>query len=212
MVRLDPRAARTTDAVRLAAAATTRSSSRSSTGTGSSAPQQLATQSRPPATGALPLDDQFLADDAGGRRDLARRPRTGELRIRSAAAGHLPRRADAADLDALVEAFEELAEDLAMGDAACLVQIPFWAPAERPRERLAGRWSTTAWTSDQPWLRAPRCSREEALVRGADATIVSADRLWDKWKGTAPRLIRPRTASTPSTTERSMRATTCWAT
>jgi hypothetical protein len=32
-------------------------------------------------------------------------------------------------------------------------------------------------------------SREEALVRGADATIVSADRLWEKWNGTSPRLI-----------------------
>ncbi len=85
-----------------------------------------------------------------------------------------------------------MAADLAMGDAVCLVQIPFWAPlAERLRERLG--WRVVYDCMDE-WTNFPGfgpevLSREEALVRGADATIVSADRLWEKWNGTAPRLI-----------------------
>jgi len=44
------------------------------------------------------------------------------------------------------------------------------------------------WTNF-PSFGAGVLALEEPLVRNADATIVSADRLLEKWKGTAPRLI-----------------------
>ena len=84
-----------------------------------------------------------------------------------------------------------------MGDAVCLVQIPFWAPlAERLRERLG--WRVVYDCMDE-WTNFPGfgesvLSLEEKLVRGADATIVSADRLEEKWKDTAPRLVLARNA------------------
>ena len=59
-------------------------------------------------------------------------------------------------------AFETLAADLAMGDAVCLVQIPFWAPlAERLRERLGWRVvydCMDEWTNF-PGFGEPTCSR-----------------------------------------------------
>jgi GT2 family glycosyltransferase len=84
-----------------------------------------------------------------------------------------------------------------MGDAVCLVQIPFWGPlAERLRERLG--WRVVYDCMDE-WTNFPGfgesvLSLEEKLVRGADATIVSADRLEEKWKDTAPRLVLARNA------------------
>lgn len=159
-------------------------------------PQQLATQFGRHGHRVLYLSTtQFLAP--GGATppwDLVRKAdNVAELRIRSRRPLDIYRGVlDAADLDVLVEAFEALAEDLAMGDAVCLVQIPFWAPlAERLRERLGWR---VAYDCMDEWTNFPGfgpevLAREEALVRGADATIVSADRLREKWNGIAPRLI-----------------------
>jgi GT2 family glycosyltransferase/glycosyltransferase involved in cell wall biosynthesis len=157
-------------------------------------PQQLGTQFGRHGHRVFYLSTtQFLAE-GGPAWDLARKAENvGELRIRSRRALDVYRGSlDAADLDVLAESFEELAGDLAMGDAVCLVQIPFWAPlAERLRDRLGWRVAYDCmdeWTNF-PGFGAEVLAREEALVRGADATIVSADRLWEKWKGVAPHLI-----------------------
>jgi GT2 family glycosyltransferase/glycosyltransferase involved in cell wall biosynthesis len=161
-------------------------------------PQQLATQFGRHGHRVFYLSTtQFLADAEGERSpawDLSRKAKNvAELRIRSRRALDIYRGAlDPADLDTLGEAFEALAEDLSMGDAVCLVQIPFWAPlAGRLRERLG--WRVVYDCMDE-WTNFPGfgpevLSREEALVRDADATIVSADRLREKWEGHARRLI-----------------------
>lgn len=198
LVRLDPKAVRETDAV------PTLPSGRYDAIVFSiidwdfrfQRPQQLATQFGRHGHRVFYLSTtEWLTDEPGAPAwDLSRKARNvAELRIRSRRALDIYRGAlDAADLDTLGEAFEALAQDLSMGDAVCLVQIPFWAPlAERLRERLG--WRVVYDCMDE-WTNFPGfgpevLSREEALVRDADATIVSADRLWEKWEGRARRLI-----------------------
>jgi GT2 family glycosyltransferase len=121
-----------------------------------------------------------------------------ELRLRSRRALDIYRgQLDAADLDVLTGAFEALAADLAIGDAVCLVQIPFWGPlALRLRERLGWR---VAYDCMDEWTNFPGfgpsvLSLEERLVQSADVTLVSADRLEGKWKATAPRLVLAKNA------------------
>ncbi len=73
------------------------------------------------------------------------------------------------------------------------------------RAAAAGRSSTTAWTSGptSPASASDVLALEEELVRGADVTVVSADRLLEKWQDDrAAADARARTASTPSTTAR----------
>jgi GT2 family glycosyltransferase/glycosyltransferase involved in cell wall biosynthesis len=162
-------------------------------------PQQLATQFGRHGHRVFYLSTTKFLSPGGPAWDLARKAdRVAELKIRSRRSlnvysGHL----DAADVDVLAESFEALAADLAIGDAVCLVQIPFWAPlAYRLRERLG--WKVVYDCMDE-WTNFPGfgqsvLSLEEKLVRAADATIVSADRLEEKWKGTAPRLVLARNA------------------
>ncbi len=162
-------------------------------------PQQLATQFGRHGHRVFYLSTTKFLSPGGAAWDLVHKAeRVGELRIRSRRSlnvysGHL----DAADVDVLAESFEALAEDLAIGDAVCLVQIPFWAPlALRLRERLG--WRVVYDCMDE-WTNFPGfgqsvLSLEEKLVRGADATIVSADRLEEKWKAATPRLILARNA------------------
>jgi GT2 family glycosyltransferase/glycosyltransferase involved in cell wall biosynthesis len=162
-------------------------------------PQQLATQFGRHGHRAFYLSTTRFLAQGGPPWDLTRKAeRVGELRIRSRRALNIySGRLDAADLDVLVESFEQLAADLVIGDAVCLVQIPFWAPlALRLRERLGWR---VAYDCMDEWTNFPGfgdsvLSLEEKLVRGADATIVSADRLEEKWKGVAPRLILAKNA------------------
>ncbi len=162
-------------------------------------PQQLATQFGRHGHRVFYLSTTKFLSPGGPAWDLARKAESvGELRIRSRRAldvysGTL----EGIDLDALVASFEALAADLSIGDAVCLVQIPFWGPlAERLRERLG--WRVVYDCMDE-WTNFPGfgesvLSLEEKLVRGADATIVSADRLEEKWKDTAPRLVLARNA------------------
>jgi GT2 family glycosyltransferase/glycosyltransferase involved in cell wall biosynthesis len=162
-------------------------------------PQQLATQFGRHGHRVFYLSTTRFLSPGGPAWDLVRKAdRVGELKIRSRRSlnvysGHL----DAADVDVLAESFEALAADLAIGDAVCFVQIPFWAPlAYRLRERLG--WKVVYDCMDE-WTNFPGfgqsvLSLEEKLVRAADATIVSADRLEEKWKGTAPRLVLARNA------------------
>jgi len=157
-------------------------------------PQQLATQFGRHGHRVLYLSTTQWLSPKGPPWDLTRKAdRVAELRIRSRRALNIYSGAlDGADLDALTAAFEELARDLCVGDAVCLVEIPYWAPlAERLRERLGWRVAYDCmdeWTNF-PGFGAGVLALEEPLVRSADATIVSADRLLDKWKATAPRLI-----------------------
>ena len=157
-------------------------------------PQQLATQFGRHGHRVFYLSTtQFLAE-GGPAWDLSRKAdHVGELRIRSRRPLDIYRGGlSADDVDVLAKSFEEMAGDLAMADAVCLVQIPFWAPlAERLRERLGWRVAYDCmdeWTNF-PGFGAEVLAREDALVRGADATIVSADRLWEKWMGVAPHLV-----------------------
>ena len=162
-------------------------------------PQQLATQFGRHGHRVFYLSTTQFLSPGGAAWDLARKAeRVGELRIRSRRALNVySGKMEVADMDALVASFEALAADLSMGDAVCLVQIPFWGPlAERLRERLG--WRVVYDCMDE-WTNFPGfgesvLSLEEKLVRGADATIVSADRLEEKWKATAPRLILARNA------------------
>jgi GT2 family glycosyltransferase/glycosyltransferase involved in cell wall biosynthesis len=157
-------------------------------------PQQLATQYGRHGHRVFYLSTtKFLAPD-GPAWDLTRKAQSvGELRIRSRRAlGIYSGRLDPEDLDTLEASFEELARDLAMGDTVCLVQIPFWGPiAERLRERLG--WRVVYDCMDE-WTNFPGfgesvLSLEESLVRRSDVTVVSADRLLEKWKDAAPRLV-----------------------
>ncbi len=162
-------------------------------------PQQLAAQFGRHGHRVFYLSTTQFLSPGGPAWDLVRKAeRVGELRIRSCRALNVySGRLEAADVDALAAAFESVAADLAVGDAVCLVQIPFWAPlAERLRERLG--WRVVYDCMDE-WTNFPGfgqsvLSLEKALVRGADATIVSADRLMEKWKGTASRLVLARNA------------------
>ncbi len=162
-------------------------------------PQQLATQFGRHGHRAFYLSTTKFLSPGGPAWDLARKAEgVGELRIRSRRALNVySGKLEVIDVDALVASFETMAADLAIGDAVCLVQIPFWAPlAERLRERLG--WRVVYDCMDE-WTNFPGfgesvLSLEEKLVRGADATIVSADRLEEKWKDTAPRLVLARNA------------------
>jgi len=160
-------------------------------------PQQLGTQFGRHGHRVFYLSTTKFLSPGGPPWDLAKKAdHVGELRIRSRRSlnvysGHL----DPADLDVIGESFEALAEDLAIGDAIAFVQIPFWAPlALRLRERLG--WKVVYDCMDE-WTNFPGfgqsvLSIEERLVRAADATVVSADRLEEKWKATAPRLVLAR--------------------
>jgi len=162
-------------------------------------PQQLATQFGRHGHRVFYLSTTKVLSPGGPAWDLVRKgDRVAELKIRSRRSLNVyGGRLDAADVDVLAESFEALAADLAIGDAVCLVQIPFWAPlAYRLREQLG--WKVVYDCMDE-WTNFPGfgesvLSLEEKLVRAADATIVSADRLEEKWNGTAPRLVLARNA------------------
>jgi polysaccharide pyruvyl transferase CsaB len=162
-------------------------------------PQQLAAQFGRHGHRVFYLSTTQFLSPGGPAWDLKRKTeRVGELRIRSRRALNVySGRLEAVDVDALAASFETLAADLAVGDAVCLVQVPFWAPlAERLRDRLG--WRVVYDCMDE-WTNFPGfgesvLSLEEALVRGTDATVVSADRLMEKWKGIASRLVLARNA------------------
>lgn len=150
-------------------------------------PQQLATQLGRHGHRVLYLSTtQFLPAD-GLPWELAWKSRNvAELRLRS------PRpldiyggRLSAEDLAVLGEALQQLSEDLSCGDVVALVQIPFWAPlAERLRRQCGWRLvydCMDEWTNF-PGFGPAVLQLEEDLVRGADVTVVSARRLFEKFE------------------------------
>ena len=162
-------------------------------------PQQLASQFGRHGHRVFYLSTSKFLAPGGPAWDLTRKAgNVAELRLRSRRSLDIYRgELDPADLDILTGAFEALAADLSIGDAVCLVQIPFWGPlAMRLKERLGWR---VAYDCMDEWTNFPGFGRsvlalEERLVRSADATIVSADRLEEKWKSTAPRLVLAKNA------------------
>jgi GT2 family glycosyltransferase/glycosyltransferase involved in cell wall biosynthesis/SAM-dependent methyltransferase len=101
-------------------------------------------------------------------------------------------RLDGDDLAALEGSLSQLLADLSLGDVVSLVQIPFWAPlANLLRERYG--WRVVYDCMDE-WTNFPGfgeavLSLEEGLVREADVTIATAQRLFAKLDGRSPRLV-----------------------
>ena len=162
-------------------------------------PQQIATQFGRHGHRVLYLSTtRFLAPGESTWGLSGKAERVAELLIRSARNLDIyGGRLDDEDLESLAECFETLARDLVMGDTVCLVQIPFWGPlAERLRERLG--WRVVYDCMDE-WTNFPGFGEhvlalEEGLVRRSDLTVVSADRLLEKWRTVAPRLVLARNA------------------
>ena len=143
---------------------------------------------RPPRL--LPLDDAVPRRPAAPAWDLARKAeRVGELRIRSRRAARRLQRARSTrpTWTSLVESFEALAARPRDGRRGLPRADPLLGAARRAAARaprLAGRLRLHGRVDELPGLRRRASSRSRReLVRGADATIVSADRLEEKWKG-----------------------------
>ena len=159
-------------------------------------PQQLAGQFGRKGHRVLYLScSRFLPEGGPAWQTVRRAENVAEVRIRSARAldiygGKLEER----DLDALEESFSVLARDLAIADAVCKVDIPFWTPLVlRLRERFG--WRVVYDCMDEwnnfPGFKEPVLAAEPTLVREADVTLVSADRLLAKWSDVArPLMVR----------------------
>ena len=159
-------------------------------------PQQLASQFGRKGHRVLYLSaTRFLPEGGPAWQTVRLAENVTEVRIRSTRAldiygGKLEGR----DLDVLEEAFSVLARDLAIADAVCKVDIPFWTPlALRLRERFG--WRVVYDCMDEwnnfPGFKEPVLAAEATLVREADVTLVSADRLLAKWSNAArPLMVR----------------------
>ena len=99
------------------------------------------------------------------------------------------------DLKTLEKGFESLAREYGIGDAVCLLEVPFWWPlARRLRERFGWRVvydCMDEWTNF-PGFKDRVVSLEQDLVSTADVTVVSADRLQEKWEGRSKTLVLAR--------------------
>jgi polysaccharide pyruvyl transferase CsaB len=159
-------------------------------------PQQLASQFGRKGHRVLYLSaSRFLPEKGPAWQTVRQAENVTEVRIRSARAldiygGKLEER----DLDVLEESFSVLARDLAIADAVCKVDIPFWTPLVlRLRERFG--WRVVYDCMDEwnnfPGFKEPVLAAEPTLVREADVTLVSADRLLAKWSNAArPLMVR----------------------
>ena len=191
-----------------------RSSSRSSTGTSaSSGPSSSRPSSAATATASSTSRRRSssrpaarLGPDAEGRARRGAPHPLAPVRSTSTAGTWTP-----ADLDALGRVLRGArARTSRSATRSASSQIPFWAPlAERLRERLGWRVvydCMDEWTNF-PGFGAERSRRSRSkLVRGADATVVSADRLVEKWKATAPRLVLARNGDGRRPLPRALRA------
>jgi len=95
------------------------------------------------------------------------------------------------ELAALRANLADFAEANIVGDAVCIVQVPFWRPlGESMRERCGWRVvydCMDEWTNF-PGIGAPVLDVERGLVQSADLTVVSAERLREKWGAEAREL------------------------
>ncbi len=159
-------------------------------------PQQIAAQFGRRGHRVLYLSaTQFLPEGGPAWQTVIKQKNVAEVRIRSARGldiygGKLEER----DLEVLEESFAALAKELCIADAVCKVDIPFWTPLVfRLRERFG--WSVVYDCMDEwnnfPGFGGSVLAAEEVLVRRADVTLVSADRLMEKWQAVIqPTMVR----------------------
>ena len=119
-------------------------------------------------------------------------PNLVELRLRTRPLDIYGGSLEESDLQNLEHDVSDLIARLALGDTLCLVQIPFWWPlAKRLRERFG--WRVAYDCMDEwnnfPGFRDAVLDLEDGLVREADVTVVSADRLVEKHRARAGRLV-----------------------
>jgi hypothetical protein len=160
-------------------------------------PQQLATQFGRHGHRTFYLSTTRFLPPRGPAWELTpKAPHVAELKLRARRAPNIYQgRLSDSDLTHLQDSIEELARDLGVGDAACMVQIPFWTPlAFRLRE--AHGWPVVYDCMDE-WENFPGFGQdvlreEDALFARADLTVVSADRLFEKARPRARRLVLAR--------------------
>ena len=162
-------------------------------------PQQLATQFGRAGHRVFYLSTTVFLPPGGPPYELvAKAPNVAELRIRS------PRPLDVYggeltgdDVAALEDALGELLAAAAAGDVLVKVDIPFWTRlALRLRERhdaVVVYDCMDEWTNF-PGFARDALEREAELVRAADVTVVSAQRLLEKHERDAKRAILVRNA------------------
>jgi len=162
-------------------------------------PQQLATQFGRAGHRVFYLSTSAFLPPGGPAFAIASKaPNVAELRLRSPRpldvyAGELSEK----DVDALEDALADLFAEAATGDLLVKVDIPFWAPlAFRLREKFGAR---VVYDCMDEWTNFPGfgkrvLDREDELVRKADVTVVSADRLVEKHEQAAGRLVLARNA------------------
>jgi GT2 family glycosyltransferase/glycosyltransferase involved in cell wall biosynthesis len=157
-------------------------------------PQQIASQFARHGHRVLFLSTtRFLPADGPAWEGVSKLSHVTEIAIRA------PRALDVyggelsdADLDGLEESFVAMSRDWAMGDAVTMVQIPFWGPlADRLRRKLGWRF---VYDCMDEWANFPGFgsrteAQEQRLVREADLTVVSADRLLAKHADAARRCV-----------------------
>jgi len=135
----------------------------------------------------------FLPPDGPPFELVEKAPDVVELRLRAPRpldiyAGRLSEE----DVEILAKALEDLFRTAAVGDLLVKVDIPFWTPlALRLRDRFG---AVVAYDCMDEWTNFPGfgaavLGEEASLVRGADVTIVSADRLVEKHRTAARELL-----------------------
>ena len=160
-------------------------------------PQQIATQFARHGHRVLFLSTTAWLPPDGKAWELTRKTRNVcELKLRT------PRALDIyggklceEDLEALEQSLTELTVDLGIADAISLVQIPFWTPLAKRLAASLG-WRVVYDCMDE-WTNFPGfgddvLQLEAELVRDADVTVVSADRLMTKHERTAHRIVLAR--------------------
>jgi hypothetical protein len=93
----------------------------------------------------------------------------------------------------LLQALCEFCEQAGIRDAACMVQLPFWAPLALGLRRRYG-WKVVFDCMDEheglTILRPEMLQDEATLARESDLVLASAQKLWDKHAGQARRCLR----------------------
>ena len=162
-------------------------------------PQQIATQFSRHGHRVFYLSTtRFVPPDGPAYLVEEKAPRVYEVVLRAPRALDIyGGRLEAADLAMLVPSLEALAADFAFGDAAVMVEIPFWtALGDALRDRLG--WPLVYDCMDEwanfPGFGADVLALENSLVDEADVVVASSKRLVEKLSGSAARLVEARNA------------------
>src|SRR5262249_43740795 len=100
--------------------------------------------------------------------------------------------------DALLDSLEDLQRQFGIGEAIAYVMIPSWAAlAAKARQRWG--WPIVYDCMDEwegfPGIRPALLQGERELVRDGDLLVVTAQRLYDKWKNAGRRVVLARNAA-----------------